>query len=1240
MSIISVVSAFGLVFFMFLVGLELDTDKVRRDLRMCISVSAAGLAVPAVASALLAILFTDPAYVSPSTSFGILTLFLTCALGISALPVLARILSERRMLQTRLGALSMCVAAVDDLFAWILLACMIAIVRAASSLDILWVFLLSIAECLLMWYVLRPLIALLVNRGQAFTHLSAEVFLFLCLVLIFAAWFTEAIGLSSLIGAFQVGLLIPRNSNLSHALVEKFEYFTVGILMPLYFCNSGLKTQFGLINTWPILGLSVLVIVVATVSKIIGITLPCMYMGMPARISTVLGVLMSCKGLIALIVVNFGHDYGVITDTFFAILVLMVLVTTMMTVPLVMLVDPPSRAKESAAEAAVWEASVEAASAAASAAAAAAIAASSGQEAGGAEEGVAVAIELPVVSGGVVARLRSGTIDSSSIARGASIRGAGLQRIGTVYGGVRMAAASSVNADEVTAMLGVIDAPPTPFMTAVAVSGWDGVLQPVLPPPVEVAVAPASPRAPLSLSTFNGSTAFELSPRQFSSRLASTSDVVDIVVADSDVEVEEGEWDEEDGGREGETTPLRTISGTSGSVADPYALYRSPSLRGSNMASFGAAFTLALGRASTEEGAPLISGGAEGGLGSGRTSTAVSRHSSMGARELAAEGGSAPVTEGPSPSAPLSLSTSSEGGELTSPSVPTGLLPTVEEEDENSGTVTAASAPHLATAAAALAAMVRLEALQEVSSAEEAAAAHVEEGVGEGGEERVVVSPLPGVGKSRANSTDLPPLHPPVQARAVSRERAGRERTTSGPASPAFVGATRPGSARLSGRSASASADLEALEPLPGPASAIKDWARSGADTLDGVQVVLEEVVLPLLPTSSPLQLLLGISDPAQAGSLTAVANLFAPWPTLGNPTRARLALTWAQANVDMPSAYMNSVTHVTDLRDPSLVAALARCRFQEGGRSLSTDGADSVGGGPLSGGGLNRLSVFPSNKPFDDVLETAEAVTAQFVIASAALLRPSAGATSGVAASVLGGLLGGWTALVGGGEENAAAASGKATEDFATRAVGGVDISTVLRVALSSTLPACGLALLFDFGVGAPPAGIRRVLVPVEGGSRQATPALSFLSRTCGEDLEVHILAINGPATTGAPPAASVLQAALLEGGAEEGEAPPSPIPSSLSLPGRPAVTHFSCPARSVAEGLERVLTDPSCPAYPLVVLGGAPDWEGAGGEGAYPPAATEATARLLHDALLACAAARVSALVVFAPPPRRPVR
>lgn len=353
--VINVVANLGLVFFLFLVGLELDPARLRADLGASATISAFGILVPAAASgAFAAVLWNNAAYSTASP--GVLFLFLTAVLGISALPVLARILADRRMLTTRLGSLAMSVAAVDDVLAWIIIALILALVASPTPIGILWTLLLILGELVLMFAVLRPLLARFVRRDAGHSEVSPDVFFFVILLLLAVAWLTEIIGMSALIGAFQLGLLIPRTSNLSHHLSEKFEALTITFFMPLYFANSGLKTQFGLIDSGEAWGLTILFVVAATVTKVAGIFAPCWWMRVPARISLVLGVLMACKGLIALIVVNYGINLGLITPKLFAILVLMVLLTTMQTVPLVLLIDPPGRAAASAAEVAAWEA--------------------------------------------------------------------------------------------------------------------------------------------------------------------------------------------------------------------------------------------------------------------------------------------------------------------------------------------------------------------------------------------------------------------------------------------------------------------------------------------------------------------------------------------------------------------------------------------------------------------------------------------------------------------------------------------------------------------------------------------------------------------------------------------------------------------------------------------------------------------------------------------------------------------
>ena len=381
---LGVVANLGLVFFLFLVGLEMDAAKVRADLGASVMISLWGLAVPSAASgAIAAVLAGDADYAMSGTGPVVLWLFLTAVLGISALPVLARILADRRMLTSRIGSLAMSVAAIDDVIAWVVIALMLALALAPDALSVLWALLLIVGMVLLLFCIVRPALAWWTRRHDAgHSAVSPETFFLVIILLLAVAWLAEVIGMSALIGAFLLGLVVPRASDLAHKLTEKFESLTVTFFLPLYFANSGLRTQFGLIDSGTAVGLCILFIVVATVSKLVGIFAPCWWLGVPTRFSLVLGILMTCKGLIALIVVNYGIAYNLISSRLFAILILMVLITTIQTVPLILCVDPPSRAALSAQEVRAWETSSAEAAAARAAKKAATKAAARGTAAG------------------------------------------------------------------------------------------------------------------------------------------------------------------------------------------------------------------------------------------------------------------------------------------------------------------------------------------------------------------------------------------------------------------------------------------------------------------------------------------------------------------------------------------------------------------------------------------------------------------------------------------------------------------------------------------------------------------------------------------------------------------------------------------------------------------------------------------------------------------------------------------
>ena len=285
---LNTVASFGLCFFMFAVGMEMDLASVVRNARASAFISLSGLALPGAVSYALALLFGDPAY--SKTSFGTLGLFLTCALGIISLPVLARILAERRAIPVRVRELAMSVAVVEDILAYVLLAIVTVLVKAdASSADIGIVVGATIGECLFVFFVLRYAVAAVVARGAAInaSQLSAGTFLFLSVCLLLCCFLTNIIGLSFMIGAFQFGLIVPRTSSLAHQLSEKSEFFATTILMPLYFAASGLKTDFGSINSATSWGLAVLLIAAAGLSKFAAVYAACRFNSLPHIMSKV-----------------------------------------------------------------------------------------------------------------------------------------------------------------------------------------------------------------------------------------------------------------------------------------------------------------------------------------------------------------------------------------------------------------------------------------------------------------------------------------------------------------------------------------------------------------------------------------------------------------------------------------------------------------------------------------------------------------------------------------------------------------------------------------------------------------------------------------------------------------------------------------------------------------------------------------------------------------------------------------
>jgi Kef-type K+ transport system membrane component KefB len=330
---LQVIAQVGVILYMFLVGLELNPAHLRRSPHAALVISHASIIVPFLLGSLLA-LGLYPLLSTSDVPFTVFALFLGVSMSVTAFPVLARILTDRRMQTTELGVMALTCAAVDDVTAWCLLAFVVSMAQAQGARAIYTVALTAtFIAC--MFLVLRPVLI------RATRHIeetpgptSANAMAFVFVLLLASSLATEWIGIHAIFGAFLLGVVIPHDSRLVRDLTVRLEDLVIILLLPAFFAFSGMRTQIQLISgaeQWLLCGF---ILLVACIGKFGGSTIAARLSGLPWRPASALGILMNTRGLVELIVLNIGLDLGVISPTLFTMLVIMALVTTFATAPI------------------------------------------------------------------------------------------------------------------------------------------------------------------------------------------------------------------------------------------------------------------------------------------------------------------------------------------------------------------------------------------------------------------------------------------------------------------------------------------------------------------------------------------------------------------------------------------------------------------------------------------------------------------------------------------------------------------------------------------------------------------------------------------------------------------------------------------------------------------------------------------------------------------------------------------
>jgi len=331
---LQLLSQFGLIVFMFVVGLELDISVLKEKAKSAILISHVSILFPFMLGCTLALFYFDK-YAPSNISFLSFGLFLGISMSITAFPVLARIIQEKGLSKSSAGIIAITCAAVDDISAWTILALILAIIHAENAYLIGYILTFGLLYIGLMVYIIQPVLEKMSKLYITKEIISRGVISVLTILMLFSAILSESLGVHALFGAFLAGVIMPTNTRLRGVITEKFEDFSAVLLLPLFFAFTGLRTKIQLLNSQELWIDCLIVVIVASIGKILGSMLPAKFTGSTWKESGIIGFLMNTRGLMELVVLNIGYDMGILSPEIFTMFVIMALATTFITSPMV-----------------------------------------------------------------------------------------------------------------------------------------------------------------------------------------------------------------------------------------------------------------------------------------------------------------------------------------------------------------------------------------------------------------------------------------------------------------------------------------------------------------------------------------------------------------------------------------------------------------------------------------------------------------------------------------------------------------------------------------------------------------------------------------------------------------------------------------------------------------------------------------------------------------------------------------